>query len=121
MPLTFDRSRPVLGIESSCDETAAAVVRADGTVLSDVVSSQVAIHAPWGGVVPELAARDHVKSIVPVVRGALAKAGVELGDLGGIAVTVRPGLAGALLVGAPSRGARRAVSRIVRRSSRFRR
>ena len=89
----------VLGIESSCDETAAAVVDEHGLVLSDVVESQIALHAPWGGVVPELAARDHLRAIVPVVRAALRDAGTELDALSGIAVTVRPGLAGALLVG----------------------
>lgn len=90
----------VLGIESSCDETAAAIVDADGRVLSDVVRSQIALHAPWGGVVPELAARDHLRGIVPVVAEACRTAGLSLVDVDGIAVTVRPGLAGALLVGA---------------------
>jgi len=89
----------VLGIETSCDETAAAVVDAEGRVLSDVVHSQVAIHARYGGVVPEVAARDHARAIVPVVREALAKAGVELAGVDAVAVTARPGLAGALLVG----------------------
>ncbi len=89
----------VLGIESSCDETAAAVVSADGRVLSDVVSSQVALHAPYGGVVPELAARAHMENIVPVMRRALAEAGLHAQQLGGVAVTSGPGLIGALLVG----------------------
>jgi N6-L-threonylcarbamoyladenine synthase len=89
----------VLGIESSCDETAAAIVRDDGLVLADVVHSQIATHAPFGGVVPEIAARDHLRAIVPVIEQALARAGVSLGDLDGIAVTHRPGLIGALLVG----------------------
>jgi N6-L-threonylcarbamoyladenine synthase len=89
----------VLGIESSCDETAAAVVTIDGRVLSDVVRSQVVLHAPYGGVVPELAARDHARAIVPVIREALDRAGTGLKDLDGIAVTSRPGLVGALLVG----------------------
>lgn len=89
----------VLGIESSCDETAAAVVDGDGRVLSDVVRSQIAIHAAWGGVVPELAARDHLRGIVPVITEACRTADVRLDALDGIAVTVRPGLAGALLVG----------------------
>jgi N6-L-threonylcarbamoyladenine synthase len=89
----------VLGIETSCDETGAAVVRSDGTVLSDVVQSQVALHALHGGVVPELASRDHAKNIEPVVREALAKAKVTLDAIDGIAVTHRPGLVGALLVG----------------------
>ena len=89
----------VLGIESSCDETAAAVVTGDGEVLSDVVRSQIALHAPYGGVVPELASRDHARAILPVVREALSSAGVALTDLDGVAVTARPGLSGALLVG----------------------
>ena len=89
----------VLGIETSCDETAAAVVTEGGDVLSDVVRSQVALHAPYGGVVPEIAARDHARAIVPVIREALARAGVDVAGLDGVAVTARPGLAGALLVG----------------------
>jgi N6-L-threonylcarbamoyladenine synthase len=89
----------VLGIESSCDETGAAVVESGGRVLSDVVQSQVELHAPYGGVIPELASRDHLRNLGPVVHEALAKAGVGLGDLDGIAVTNRPGLVGALLVG----------------------
>lgn len=89
----------VLGIESSCDETAAAVVDADGRVLSDVVHSQVALHAPYGGIIPELASRDHVRNIIPVVREALSRASLTVADLDGIAVTHRPGLVGALLVG----------------------
>jgi N6-L-threonylcarbamoyladenine synthase len=89
----------VLGIESSCDETGAAVVDDTGVVRSDVVHSQVAVHAPYGGIVPELASRDHLRNIGPVVRAALSRAGVELGDVAGIAVTHRPGLVGALLVG----------------------
>jgi N6-L-threonylcarbamoyladenine synthase len=89
----------ILGIESSCDETAAAVVTRHGRVLSDVVHSQVSLHAEHGGVVPELASRDHLRNIGPVVRQALDAAGVALADLGGIAVTHRPGLVGALLVG----------------------
>ena len=89
----------VLGIETSCDETGAAVVSSDGTVLSDVVESQVALHAEWGGVVPELASRDHLRNTGPVVREALAKAGLRLDQVDAIAVTCRPGLVGALLVG----------------------
>jgi N6-L-threonylcarbamoyladenine synthase len=89
----------VLGIESSCDETAAAVVRDDGSVLSDVVRSQIAAHAPFGGVVPEIAARDHMRAIVPVVEEALDAARLRLEDVDAIAVTQRPGLIGALLVG----------------------
>lgn len=89
----------VLGIESSCDETAAAVVRDDGAVLSDVVRSQVLVHAPFGGVVPEIAARDHLRAVLPVVEQALADAQTPLGDIDAVAVTRRPGLVGALLVG----------------------
>ena len=89
----------VLGIESSCDETGAAVVDDSGRVLADVVQSQVDVHAPYGGVIPELASRDHLRNLGPVVHEALAKAGLALEDLDGIAVTNRPGLVGALLVG----------------------
>jgi len=89
----------VLGIESSCDETGAAVVRDDGVVLSDVVQSQIDLHARYGGIIPELAARDHLRSFAPVVSEALAKANLTLADLDVIAVTCRPGLVGALLVG----------------------
>jgi N6-L-threonylcarbamoyladenine synthase len=92
-------SRLILGIESSCDETAASVVRAGGEVLSNVVASQIALHANYGGVVPELASREHLRNIVPVVRAAMAQAGVAFADLDAIAVTEGPGLAGALLVG----------------------
>lgn len=88
----------VLGVETSCDETAAAVI--DGsTVLSDVVHSQVKLHAPFGGIVPELASRDHLRNIRPVVQSALYQAKVGLDQIDGIAVTTRPGLSGALLVG----------------------
>jgi N6-L-threonylcarbamoyladenine synthase len=89
----------ILGIESSCDETAAAVVERGARTLSSVVASQIATHARYGGVVPELASREHLRAIVPVVRAALAQANVTLGDLDAIAVTSGPGLAGALLVG----------------------
>ena len=91
--------RPILGIESSCDETAAAVLDRDGLVLSNVISSQTAVHAKFGGVVPELAARAHVGMIDTVVADALAQARLGKNDLGAIAVTQGPGLAGALLVG----------------------
>jgi N6-L-threonylcarbamoyladenine synthase len=87
-----------LGIETSCDETAAAVLR-DDIVLSSVVSSQVKLHEKYGGVVPELASREHLKNIMPVIREALAKASVQLGDIGLVAATYTPGLIGALLVG----------------------
>ncbi len=89
----------ILGIETSCDETAAAVVTDAGLVMSDIVRSQIALHAPYGGIVPEIAARDHTRSIVPVIRAALDGAGMQLSEVDGIAVTCRPGLAGALLVG----------------------
>ncbi|MDE3164162.1 MAG: tRNA (adenosine(37)-N6)-threonylcarbamoyltransferase complex transferase subunit TsaD, partial [Acidobacteriota bacterium] len=93
------KSGLILGIESSCDETAAAVVERGARTLSSVVASQIATHARYGGVVPELASREHLRAIVPVVRAALAEAGVTLADLDAIAVTSGPGLAGALLVG----------------------
>jgi N6-L-threonylcarbamoyladenine synthase len=89
----------ILAIESSCDETAAAIVERGSRTLSSVVASQIAIHARYGGVVPELASREHLRAIVPVVRAALAQANVTLADLDAIAVTSGPGLAGALLVG----------------------
>ena len=89
----------VLAIESSCDETAAAVVERGHRVLASIVASQIAIHAPYGGVVPELASREHLRNIVPVVRAAMQQAGVRYADLDAIAVTEGPGLAGALLVG----------------------
>ena len=89
----------VLGIESSCDETGAAIVDETGRVLSDIVQSQINLHAPYGGVIPELASRDHLRNAGPVVREALAKAGVSWDGIDGIAVTNRPGLVGALLVG----------------------
>jgi N6-L-threonylcarbamoyladenine synthase len=89
----------VLGLESSCDETGAALVDDTGRVFADVLESQVRLHAPYGGVVPELASRDHVRHVGPVVREALARANIELSEVGGVAVTNRPGLVGALLVG----------------------
>ncbi len=88
-----------LGIETSCDETAAAVVRDGREALSDVVSTQIDIHRRWGGVVPELASRNHVLQVMPVIDEALSRAGVGLEQLGLIAVTSGPGLQGALLVG----------------------
>ncbi len=89
----------VLGIESSCDETAAAVLADGRRLLSDVVASQDTIHAPYGGVVPELASRRHLEMIGPVIQRALDEAGVKLRDLDGIAVTQGPGLVGSLLIG----------------------
>ena len=89
----------ILGIETSCDETAASVV-VDGTkVLSSVVSSQIAVHHPYGGVVPELASRKHIEAIVPVVKKAILKSGILLKDLDAVAVTQGPGLIGSLLAG----------------------
>src|SRR6202050_3721757 len=89
----------ILGIESSCDETAAAVVRSGEQIISNVVFSQIAAHQPYGGVVPELASREHLRAIVPVVRKALADAGQTFRSIDPLAVTQGPGLAGALLVG----------------------
>lgn len=89
----------VLGIETSCDETAAAVLRDGKHVLSNVVSSQVEIHKEYGGVVPELASRNHLEKIIPVIKEALLESNVELMDIDRIAVTVGPGLVGSLLVG----------------------
>src|SRR5579864_6881075 len=89
----------ILGIESSCDETAAAVVRSGEQLISNVVASQIALHQPFGGVVPELASREHLKAIVPVVLQALAEAKHTYASIDGIAVTQGPGLAGALMVG----------------------
>ncbi|HVO62056.1 MAG TPA: tRNA (adenosine(37)-N6)-threonylcarbamoyltransferase complex transferase subunit TsaD [Terriglobales bacterium] len=89
----------ILGIESSCDETAAAVVRSGEHIVSNVVASQIATHKPYGGVVPELASREHLRNILPVVRTALAEAGQTYESIDALAVTQGPGLAGALLVG----------------------
>src|SRR5580698_4513972 len=89
----------ILGIESSCDETAAAVVRSGEQLVSNIVASQIATHQPYGGVVPELASREHLRAIVPVVRQALSEAKQTYNSIDAIAVTQGPGLAGALLVG----------------------
>src|SRR6202043_221466 len=89
----------ILGIESSCDETAAAVVVDGREILSSVVSSQLDIHRKYGGVVPELASREHLRQIVPVVREALLQAGLDFGDIDAVGVTQGPGLVGSLLVG----------------------
>jgi N6-L-threonylcarbamoyladenine synthase len=89
----------ILGIESSCDETAAAIVERGAWTRSSVVASQISTHAPYGGVVPELASREHLRNLVPVTRAALLEAQCDLGDVEAIAVTSGPGLAGALLVG----------------------
>jgi N6-L-threonylcarbamoyladenine synthase len=89
----------ILGIESSCDETAAAIVADGRQILSSVVASQIDIHRKYGGVVPELASREHLRQIVPVVREALAQAGLNFSDLDAVGVTQGPGLVGSLLVG----------------------
>jgi N6-L-threonylcarbamoyladenine synthase len=89
----------ILGIETSCDETAASVISEDGTVLSSVVSSQAGLHAKYGGVVPEVASRHHLELVLPVVRESLAEADASLADVDAVAVTQGPGLVGALLVG----------------------
>ena len=89
----------ILGIESSCDETAAAVLRDGRYILSNVIASQVAIHGKYGGVVPELASRHHLENIVPIVNAALQEAGITRHEIDGIAVTQGPGLVGSLLVG----------------------
>ena len=89
----------ILGIESSCDETAASVVERGSRTLSSIIASQIATHARYGGVVPEIASREHLRAIVPIVRAAMTQANVTYADLDAIAVTAGPGLAGALLVG----------------------
>ncbi|MBI2328491.1 MAG: tRNA (adenosine(37)-N6)-threonylcarbamoyltransferase complex transferase subunit TsaD, partial [Chloroflexi bacterium] len=89
----------ILGIETSCDETAAAVVEAGASILSNQIASQVAIHARYGGIVPEVASRQHILAIIPILKQALAEARVTWSDLDGLAVTIGPGLAGSLLVG----------------------
>ena len=89
----------VLGIETSCDETAAAIVRDGREIVSSLIASQVPIHKRFGGVVPELASREHLDKIVPIVEEAFVHAGIEKDDIDGIAVTIGPGLIGSLLVG----------------------
>ncbi|HTM08116.1 MAG TPA: tRNA (adenosine(37)-N6)-threonylcarbamoyltransferase complex transferase subunit TsaD [Verrucomicrobiae bacterium] len=89
----------VLGVESSCDDTAAAVLADGRKIVANIVSSQDAVHSPYGGVVPELASRQHIRNILPIIDAALKQAGAGVGDLGGIAVTRGPGLVGSLLVG----------------------
>ena len=90
---------PLLGVETSCDETAAAVVTEGGRILANVVSSQADLHARFGGVVPEVASRRHLELVAPVVEEALAEAGTSLDAIDAVAVTRGPGLIGALLVG----------------------
>ena len=89
----------ILGLETSCDETAAAVITGDGRILANVVSSQAELHARFGGVVPEVASRRHLELVIPVTREALGEAGIELAEVDAVAVTQGPGLVGALLVG----------------------
>src|SRR5512140_3406351 len=89
----------VLGIESSCDETAAAVVRDGREILSSIIASQIEMHRPWGGVVPELASREHLDKIHTIVMESLTAANVTFVDIDAIAVTQGPGLIGSLLVG----------------------
>ncbi len=91
--------RPVLGIESSCDETAAAVLDEEGHVLADSIASQERAHAPYGGVVPEIAARAHLALLPDLVRGVMGRAGLRFGELGGVAASAGPGLIGGLIVG----------------------
>ena len=98
-PCTGAGERLILGLETSCDETAAALVTDEGRILSNVVSSQADLHARYGGVVPEVASRRHLELVVPVVREALAEGGASLDVVGRVAVTRGPGLIGALLVG----------------------
>lgn len=97
--MTLDRRRFLLAIESSCDETAAAVIADDLSVLSNVVASQADLHARFGGVVPEIASRAHLEHLLPVLEEAFSNAGVSTADLDAIAVTTHPGLVGSLLVG----------------------
>src|SRR5580704_17181959 len=97
--LRYRAMATILGIESTCDETAAAVVVDGRRVLSSVVSSQVDLHAKYRGVVPEIASRAHIENILPVIREAAAAAGVELSKLDAVAVAHRPGLIGSLLIG----------------------
>src|SRR5688572_5125672 len=89
----------ILGIETSCDETSVALLERDGTVRTSLIASQIARHQPFGGVVPEIASREHLQHLMPLLEKALAEAGVTLNDLGAISVTAGPGLIGALLVG----------------------
>ena len=103
--IEMKNSKPVLGVETSCDETGVALLRWDPEnpgrgLLSHALFSQIALHAQYGGVVPELASRDHVRKLLPLVREALKEAGLTPADLGGVAYTAGPGLVGALLVGA---------------------
>jgi N6-L-threonylcarbamoyladenine synthase len=101
-PIAAERAKPliVLGIETSCDETGVALYDSDRGLLADSLYSQIAIHAEYGGVIPELASRDHVRKTLPLIREVIEKAGITQADIGGVAYTAGPGLVGALLVGA---------------------
>ncbi|MEO7298599.1 MAG: tRNA (adenosine(37)-N6)-threonylcarbamoyltransferase complex transferase subunit TsaD, partial [Verrucomicrobiota bacterium] len=88
----------LVAFETSCDETSVAVIR-DGTVLANLVSSQIALHAKYGGVVPELATREHLRNLLPVARGALEKAAIDISQIDAIAATQGPGLPSALMIG----------------------
>ncbi|MCG2821924.1 MAG: tRNA (adenosine(37)-N6)-threonylcarbamoyltransferase complex transferase subunit TsaD, partial [Candidatus Atribacteria bacterium] len=89
----------ILGIETSCDETAAAIVEDGKKIISNVVASQISIHQKYGGVVPEIASRKHIECIIPVIDKALDESGKRIADLSAVAVTYGPGLIGSLLVG----------------------
>jgi N6-L-threonylcarbamoyladenine synthase len=89
----------ILGIDTSCDDTSAAVIADGNTVISNIIHSQIKLHNPYGGVVPELASREHIRNIVPIVDKALSSAGLKMDDINAIAVTIGPGLIGSLLVG----------------------
>src|SRR5882672_8526005 len=93
-------SGPVLGIETSCDETACAIYDGERGLLAHALHTQIAMHAEYGGVVPELASRDHIRRINPLLREVLSQAGIKAQELSGIAYTAGPGLVGALMVGA---------------------
>src|SRR5262245_58015735 len=97
--MTRRNGAPVLALETSCDETAAAIVTSDGEVLANVVASQAELHRRYGGVVPEVASRRHLELVDPVVREALTESGLSIDELASIAATQGPGLVGALLVG----------------------
>jgi len=94
----------VLGIESSCDETAVALVRGDGTIIAQAIASQEAEHAPYGGVVPEIAARAHAERLAPMLEKVMGEAGLGLADVDAIAATAGPGLIGGVMVGQAAAG-----------------
>lgn len=95
----YEKNSLTLGLETSCDETSAAVIADGRVILSNVISSQIPLHQKFGGVVPEIASRKHIENVIPVINEALSQAGVSLTDVGAIGVTYGPGLVGALLVG----------------------